>query len=159
MDWGSFWTGVAVAVVGGLILFLLIEGPRSFNRRRGRKAAEAKEQRRREREEAKERTIERTKLRATSEAVVAELRANAELAKRCEDGSHVPEEARKLELVEWKDRRNEMTILHLEDPQLWDDLRETYDALFRSKRDGGWPPTSAELLDLADRLEAATKNA
>jgi hypothetical protein len=146
MDWGSFWTGVAVTVVGGLILFALIEGPRWYRRRQKQEA-----------KDAERRYIQRMPIHVGGPIVAGELRLNADLAKRCEQGSHVPSEARQLELIAWRERRGDIAGLEGEDPRLWTELRETYEALERSKRDGGHPPASAILLDLAGRLEKASR--
>ncbi len=145
MDWGSFWALVAVAVVGGLITLAISEGVRWYFRRRGRQA-----------KEAQERYIERTPIRVGGHIVAEELRANAEIAERCEGGSvHVPEETQRLHLLDWRGRKHEMAGLRDEDPELWTDLEGTYAALEQSKRDGGFPPTEASLLELADRLDGA----
>ena len=54
----------------------------------------------------------------------------------------------------WQDFRNQMTPLRDEDPKVWADLEEMYDALRESKR-GGAPPSSSSLRDLARRLDKA----
>jgi hypothetical protein len=144
MDWGSFWTGVAATVIGSLIVAAIIGGVRWYNRRRREKG-----------EEAEVAHLRRMPVRVGGHIVAGELRLNAELAKRCEEGSHVPSEARNLEVTEWRGRRGEMMPLRDEDPELWTALEETYAALDQSKRDGGYPPTEASLLELADRLDEA----
>ena len=85
MNWTSFWTGVAVTVVGGLILFVIIGGPRWFLAWRKKGALEADRA-----------YTERTPIRVGGHIVAEEIRANANIALRCEEGHHVPSEARRL---------------------------------------------------------------
>jgi hypothetical protein len=92
-----------------------------------------------------------------SHNVVRELRTNADVAKRCEEGYHVPVEAQHFSLLQWKDFKNQIAGLEAEAPELWQELEETYAALELSKARGAQPPSSAYLLELADRLAMAAE--
>jgi hypothetical protein len=140
VDWGD----VAVGVVVGLIVAAIIGGVRWYGRRRERQAKEAGAEYNR-----------RAPVRVGGHIVADELRANAGLARQCEEGRSVATEVRKLVFVAWHDRRAEMLPLRTEDPALWGDLEAAYVALETSKSDGDWPPTEAGLLELADRLDKA----
>jgi hypothetical protein len=139
----SFWGGVAVGVVTGLILAGLLAVPRWYLRRR--------EERRRLDEQERFRRIPVT---VGASIVAGELREAADIAARCEGGHYVPEETRKLRLEEWEGRRGEMLPLRDDDAELWQSLTATYEALSRSKRDGAWPPAAADLRELAEQLDA-----
>jgi hypothetical protein len=115
VDWGSFLTGVAVTVVGGLILAALFGGPRWYVRRRERQAKEAEAE-----------FIRRTPIRVGGHIVATELRWNAGVLKRCEEGGDVPAELRAVRLDEWRDRESEMAGLQDEAPDLWKELSGTY---------------------------------
>jgi hypothetical protein len=103
--------------------------------------------------------IRRTPIRVGGHIVAEELRANAEVARRCEEGSHVPSEAQHIRLFDWWGRRGEMAGLRDEDLELWQDLERTYAALEESKKRGGYPPASHDLVELADRLDTAADGA
>jgi hypothetical protein len=112
----------------------------------------------REKEQAAAReaaAIHRAPLRAGAFEVADELRKNAVVSKRCEEGSHVPEETRHLVLTQWSQRRGEMAGLRDEDQELWEELEKTYAGLEQSKKRGAHPPPSQNLLGLADRLAQA----
>jgi hypothetical protein len=81
----------------------------------------------------------------------------AEVAKRCEDGYHVPAEAPHLSLIQWKDFKGQIAQLEAEAPELWQELEDTYGALRQTKARGASPPQSPDLLKLADRLEEAAE--
>jgi len=51
--------------------------------------------------------------------VANEVRWNADVPKRCEEGAHVPSEDKTVQLEGWRDRRNEMGGLSAEAPELW----------------------------------------
>jgi hypothetical protein len=53
----------------------------------------------------------------------------------------------------WADWRGDIMYLRTDDAPLWDELEETYRLLRESKQGGGYPPKSADLLALAERLE------
>jgi hypothetical protein len=146
LDWSSVATGVVVGVVVGLILAVVLGAPRWYARRRERKA-----------KEAEARAINRAHLRGGASNVARELRANAEVAKRCEDGYHVSAEAKFVSLIQWKDFKGQIAGLQAEVPELWQELEETYEALEQTKARGANPPPSADLLRLADRLEEAAE--
>ncbi|MDF2753081.1 MAG: hypothetical protein K0S82_1464 [Gaiellaceae bacterium] len=101
--------------------------------------------------------ISRAHIIGGSQNVVHELRTNADVAKRCEEGYHVAVEAQHLSLLQWKDFKNQIAGLEAEAPELWQELEETYEALERSKARGAQPPPSADLLELADRLAKAAE--
>lgn len=144
LDPGSFFGGVVVAVVGGLVLAFVLGVPRLLaNQRKQKREAETSERER------------RTPIRVGAHIVASELRESAEIAERCHGGLHVPSEAAKLSLNEWQARRGEMLPLRDENADLWTTLGAAYEALARSKRDGAYPPSASELRDLADRLDAA----
>jgi hypothetical protein len=117
-----------------------------------------REAKRRQEEAAadQEAAIMRTPIRVGGHIVAEELRANAEVAKRAEEGSHVPAEAQHIRLFDWWGRRGEIAGLRDEDSELWSDLEQTYAALEQSKQRGAYPPASEHLLALADRLDAAS---
>ena len=46
--------------------------------------------------------------------VANEVRWNADVPKRCEEGAHVPSEDKTVQLEGWRDRRNEMGGLSAE---------------------------------------------
>jgi len=136
---------VVVTVVGGIILAVLVGGPRWYvkRRERKRKLAEADQ-------------IRRMPISVGGHIVAAELRWNAlNVAKRCEDGSHVPTEGRKVRLEDWRSRKAEMAGLRDEAPALWEELVEAYGDLDLTRLSGAYPPRSDYLLDLADRLDEA----
>jgi hypothetical protein len=146
VDWGSFWTGVAVAVVAGLILALILRGPVWYRARRRRQA-----------EAAQTAYIWRTPIRVSGQEVARELRENADVAQRCETGSPVRAEARHIGVVKWMDREHELSPLRSEDPALWQELQATYDALRLTRTQGAGPPSSTHLLELAERLDRAAE--
>jgi hypothetical protein len=148
VDWGSFLTGVAVTVVGGLILGALFGGPRWYVRRRGRQAKEAAAEFHR-----------RTPIRVGGHFVATELRWNAGVLKRCEEGGDVPAELRTVRLDEWRDRDSEMAGLQAEAPDLWKELGGTY-ADLDVMRHGVIPASSLRsdyVLRLAGRLDEAAE--
>jgi hypothetical protein len=108
VDWGSFVTGVAVTVVGGLIVAGVVAGSRWHVKRRERRAKKAEAE-----------LIRRTPLRVGGHIVADELRRNADVAKRCEEGHPVPTEAVAIRLGDWRERKNEMAGLRDEVPELW----------------------------------------
>jgi hypothetical protein len=147
LDWNSFWTGVAAAVVAGLILFVLVEGPRWYRRRR-----------RRLDEEAERRQIERMPISVAGPIVAEELRRNAVVSKRYEmAGPHGPTEARQLEVDAWRERRVDLAGLAGEDPDLWAELQAAYERLQWNKKDATRPPDANYLLALANPLERAAR--
>ena len=86
-------TGVGVTVVGGLILAVLVGGPRWYIRRRERQAKEAEAE-----------GIRRTPIRVGGHIVATELRWNAGVVKRCEERGDVPSaELQTVRLYEWRD--------------------------------------------------------
>jgi hypothetical protein len=99
--------------------------------------------------------VSRAHIRGGAQNVVHELRTNADVAKRCEDGYHVAAEAQHLSLLQWKNFKGQIAGLEAEAPELWQELEETYEALELSKTRGAQPPPSADLLELADRLAKA----
>jgi hypothetical protein len=118
----------------------------------------------RERERQKEQAardeaekIRRAPIRVGGNIVATELRANAEIAERCEAGSHIPSEGQRVSLFEWVGRRGEMMGLRDENPELWTELEEIYAALELTKTRGAHPPPSKDLLTLADRLDTAAE--
>jgi len=116
------------------------------------------EKRRKERAAAEEaESIRRAPIRVGGHIVAEELRHNAEVAKRCEGGGHVPSEVQHIGLFDWWGRRGEMAGLRNEAPELWEDLERTYAALEESKNRGGYPPSSDVLLALAGRLDKAAE--
>jgi hypothetical protein len=154
VDWGSFLTGVGVTVVGGLILAVLIGSARWYLGRPERKAKEAEA----EAKEAEAESIRRTPIRVGGHIVADELRWNADVAKRCEDGSHVPTEGKTVRLEAWSDRQGEMAGLRDEAPELWQELVDTYNALELSRVRGAYPPRSNDILALAERLDNAAED-
>lgn len=106
---------------------------------------------------AEAQAIARAPIRGGSANVVQELRTNAEVAKRCEEGYHVLSEAQHLSLIHWKDFKGQIAALEVEAPELWKELEETYEALSLSKSRGAQPPSSEDLLELADRLDKAAE--
>jgi hypothetical protein len=62
-------------------------------------------------EEADAEAIRRTPIRVGGHIVATELRWNAEVAKRCEEGSHIPREEKTMRLDAWRDRQGEMAGL------------------------------------------------
>lgn len=140
--WGEFVFWVAVSVVAGLIVVAIAGLVAWAWRQRGKR-----------KRKQYQRYIDRTGYRAALVGVAGELRADAEVAERCEEGSHVPSEVGHLGTIEWKDRRNELMPLRDEDSPLWEELEEAYAALQVSKQRGGYPPKSTDLLSLADRLD------
>lgn len=78
----------------------------------------------------------------------------AHIAQRCEKGQgHVPELVARMSVQAWADWRGDIMYLRTDDAPLWDELEETYRLLRESKQGGGYPPKSADLLALAQRLE------
>jgi hypothetical protein len=146
-SWGTFWFWVAVSVVAGLIV-LLIGGIAGWAvRRRGQRNRWAFQE-----------YLGRMPYHAGLSAVASEVRDAADIAQRCEEGQgHVPELVGRLSVQAWADRRGEMDYLRTDDPPTWDALEETYRALRQSKQGGGYPPKSADLLALAERLEKTLK--
>jgi hypothetical protein len=136
--WEAIWTGVLV----GLAVAAMIAVVHWYLGRRETKAREAKA---------------RIPLGAGALLVVPEIRTNAEVAKRCEEGYHVSAEATFVSLTQWKDFKNQIAGLQAEDPELWRELEETYGALEQTKARAAQPPQSAYLLTLADRLENAAE--
>jgi hypothetical protein len=134
VDWGSFSTGVAATVVGGLIVAAVIAGARWYGRRREKKKKEA------EAEYSRRRPI-----RVGGHIVAKELRANAEvLVKRSEEG-----DARgSVSLFEWRSRKNEMAGLRDENPELWHELETAYAELDITRHGVVKPPRSDDLLRL-----------
>jgi hypothetical protein len=143
VDWGSFFTGVAVTIVGGLILAAVLGGPRLFIRRRERKAKEA--ERRRE---------DRAYLRGGVLQVTRELRENARLVERLDTGDADPSERRYLSLLQWRDFQSQIAGLQGEAPDLWRELVGAYTDIDMARHDQKLP-SSDDLLRLADRLEKA----
>jgi hypothetical protein len=154
VDWGSFFSGVGVTVVGGLILAVVIGSARWYIGRPERKAKEAEA----EAKEAEAETIRRTPIRVGGHIVADELRWNADVAKRCEGGSHVPTEGSTMRLEAWRDRQGEMAGLRDEAPGLWQELIDTYTALELTRVRGAYPPRSDDLLVLAERLDDAAES-
>jgi hypothetical protein len=144
--WTVIWTGVVVGVVVSVIVAAIFRIPRWYVRRREKKAKEAEARR-----------SARIHITAGAGNVARELRENAEVAKRCEDGYHVPAEAPHLSLIQWKDFKGQIAQLEAEAPELWQELEDTYGALRQTKARGASPPQSADLLKLADRLEEAAE--
>jgi hypothetical protein len=81
----------------------------------------------------------RTPIRVGGHIVAEELRANAEVARRSEEGSHVPSETQHIRLFDWWGRRGEMAGLRDEDSELWSELEQIYAALEQSKQRGDYP--------------------
>jgi hypothetical protein len=108
LDWGSFGTGVAVTVVGGLIVWAIIASFHWYGRRRERKA-----------KEIEARNFERIPLRAGAVQIAQELRENAEVAKRFEGGHRAPREGKAISLVQWKNFKGQIAQLQTEAPELW----------------------------------------
>jgi len=104
--------------------------------------------------DAKEDRERRAPLRVGASIVSRELRACADIAKRCEQGHvHVPEAVAKLPTMEWVNRRGEMGQQMRDDHRdLWHDMNDMYGELETAKRNGGYPPSSAALRALATRL-------
>jgi hypothetical protein len=141
--WEAFFLGVAVTVVSGVILGVIFGGWRRVMHRRAEMERAAAE-----------RYTARSPLRAGLSAVASELRDCTDIAERCETGQgHIPELVARLPTQAWADRRGEMMPLRDEDRETWDDLEETYRLLRQSKQSGGFPPKSADLLALSERLE------
>jgi hypothetical protein len=146
MDWGAFWTLVAVGVVSGLIVAGVVAGPPWYRRRRERQAKEAEAE-----------LIRRTPIRVGGHIVATELRWNAGVVKRCEEGGDVPAELKTVRLDEWRDRKNEMAGLQDEAPKLWKELVGTYADLDHMRHGMASPPRSDYVLSLADRLDEAAE--
>lgn len=142
-SWGTFWFWVVVSVVAGLIVLAIGAGAGWAIKRRGERNRWAFQE-----------YLNRSPYRAGLSAVASDLREAAHIAQRCEEGQgHVPELVARLSLQPWADRRGEMMYLRTDDPPTWDELEETYRLLRESKQGGGYPPKSADLLALAERLE------
>ena len=146
MGWGSFLTGVAVTVVGGLILAALFGGPRWYVRRRARQAKEAEDER-----------LRRTPIRVGGHIVATELRWNAGVLERCEEGAEIPAELRTVRLHEWRDRESEMAGLQDEAPDLWKELGVTFADLDHMRHGLASRPRSDYVVRLADRLDEAAE--
>ena len=116
-----------------------------------------REDKRRKEQEAADQAgaIRRTPIRVGGHIVADELRLNADVARRCEEGSHVPSEGQAIRLSDWQGRKAEMAGLRDEDAELWSKLEQTYRALEDTKQRGAYPPRSTDLLALADRLDRA----
>jgi hypothetical protein len=151
VDWGSFWTGVAGTVVASLIVAAVVAGVRWYGRRRKRKAKEAEDRRQ-----------TRSALRVGAHEVARELRGNAKVVKRFEEGDApfpsqgFPSEGKYVALFEWRRRKSEMVGLRDENPELWHELETAYAALDLA-RHGMKPPRSDDLSRLADRLDEAAE--
>jgi hypothetical protein len=148
VDW--LWEGLVVTVVGGVILAAIFGVPRWYVRQRKRKA-----------KEAEDRSLARTPLRVGGHIVARELRANAEVMKRFEEGDAplpsqgFPSEGKYVSLFEWRGRKNEMAGLRDENPELWHELETAYADLDHARHRLANPPRSDDLLRLADRLDEA----
>ncbi len=128
-------SGLIVLAIGGLVAWVI--------RQRGRRNRDAFQE-----------YLNRAPLRAGLSAVASELRDCAHIAQRCEeDQGYVPELVARLPLQAWADRRGEMGDLRTEDRSTWDELEDTYRLLRQSRDGGGYPPKSADLIALAERLE------
>jgi hypothetical protein len=125
-----------------------LRAPRRHVKRRERQA-----------KDAERRLEQRAWLVGTSGEVARELRENAAVAKRCEEGYHVSAEAKFVSLLEWEshNRRGEMGQIEAENPKLWRDLETAYAALKETRARAAKPPPSADLLSLADRVEKAAR--
>jgi len=141
VDWAAFAFWVAVTVVGGLVLGAIGGGVRWYSRRRERKA-----------KEAEQRAFDRIPLRAGAGEVARDLRANADVSRRYEDGDH---EARGFRMTAWPDFKGQISVLESEASKLWRELEAVYKALGESRLGRADPPSSQYLLELADRLEEA----
>jgi hypothetical protein len=150
VDW--LWKGLVVTVVGGLTVWAVVAAVRWYERRRKRKAKEAEDRR-----------LARTPLRVGGPIVARELRANAEVVKRVEEGDApfpsqgFPSEGKYVSLFEWRGRKSEMAGLRDEDPALWRELEAAYADLDHARHRLANPPRSDDLLRLADRLDEAAE--
>lgn len=88
--------------------------------------------------------------------VARELRRNAAVAKRCEDGNHVPSETQHITTADWARHREAIARLGDDEGELLEDLERTYSDLEDAKLRGGWPPHSDHLIALSRRLEVWT---
>jgi hypothetical protein len=143
VDWGSFFTGVAVTVVGGLILAAIFGVPGWYRRRRKKNAKEAEARR-----EA------RAHIRAGVQEITREMRENARLVERLEAGDADSSERRYLSLLQWRNFQEQIAALRAEAPELWRELVGIYADLDMA-RHGQKLPSSDDLLRLADRLDKA----
>jgi hypothetical protein len=89
--------------------------------------------------------------------VATELRWNAGVLKRCEEGGDVPAELRTVRLDEWRDRESEMAGLQDEARDLWKELSGTYADLDHMRHGLASPPRSDYVSSLADRLDEAAE--
>jgi len=89
--------------------------------------------------------------------VATELRWNAGVLKRCEEGGDVPAELRTVRLDEWRDRESEMAGLQDEARDLWKELGGTYADLDHMRHGLASPPRSDYVSSVADRLDEAAE--
>jgi hypothetical protein len=143
VDWESFFTGTAT----GLVIAGVVGAVRWYTKRREKRAQEAALEYDR-----------RAPIRVGGHIVATELRANAEIARRCEEGhARIPAEGKMVRVRDWSARKHEMAGLRDENPDLWRRLEETYHALELTKARGAYPPRSASLLELADHVDDAAE--
>ena len=69
----------------------------------------------------------------------------------------MPKEVRHLSVFEWEERKGEMSGLATENPELWEELGDVYQALRESRERGGYPPSSGSLGAFAERIEQVSK--
>lgn len=102
---------------------------------------------------------QRRLLDAAADAIASELAQNAEVSKRVETGdSFTGAASGELQVDAWSQHRATAHVLSNMDPQLWVDLTNTYAAIFQTKARGAYPPSSAHLLNMQDRLRTAASD-
>jgi len=95
---------------------------------------------------------DRAPIRVGAHFVAKELRFNAEIVERCEQGGVSDEEMKAVSLWEWRQRKQEIAGLRDDAPDLWVNLVAAYNDVDQM-RFGMKPPRSADLFELADRLD------
>ena len=89
-----------------------------------------------------------------AEVIARELRANADILEVRERGDdNVAGIAPQLTTSQWRDFRGQTDRLRTEDPKLWAEVIDAYDALDETKRRRTMPPTAVLLRRLAKRLD------